>query len=611
MRAVLKIRALLLVVLISVSLQAFAQTESTEPLAIQYYQNGEYDKALPLFEVLFNKTPDPRFYQYYLDCLVRTGDFKTAEKFVSRQQKKHPDDPRYLVDLGYVFQLAGNEKESHKQYELAFRNVYPDLQAYTDLTNAFLGRGLTDYALRTLQKGKKVLRFEPGLNLQLAELYDKTGAFESALDEYLELLDAGGEYFATIQGKLQDLLSVDPDQTKNERFRVHLLSMIRKYPEKTLYAELLLWYFIQQKDFQAAFVQARSLDKRTGTEGQRVFSLGGLAVANEDYDAAIECFNYIIAQGNFNPYWYSARIDLLDARYLKVTRSINFTRNDLLLLEKDYQEVLDEMGQNAQTVPLIRNLAHIKAFYLQKESEGTALLEAAIRIPGIKATQAAECKLELADIMLMSGEVWEATLLYSQVEKAFKNDPIGHEAKFRNAKLSFYIGEFEWAQAQLDVLKAATSKLIANDALQLSLLISDNLGEDSIALPLQIYARADLLLFRNQEDESLRTLDSVRMLEMYHPLFDEVLYKKAEIYIRKRDYQTADSLLRQLYEYYPDDLLGDDALMKLAGLQENIFNNKVRAMELYLELMTRYPGSLYVVEARRKYRELRGDRMNP
>jgi TolA-binding protein len=590
---------------------AFTQTESTEPLAIQYYQNGEFDKAAELFEVLYNSRPDPRYYSYLYDCLLQIGDYKKTEKFLVKQVKKYPDDLKFLVDLGYVYVKSGDENAAKKQFELAIKNVYPDYESYIDLSNAFLLRQQSEYAVKTLEKGKKSIDQSYLLNVPLAEVFIKQGDFTSALGEYLDLLDISGEYLVPVENLLQDLLSEDPDNTKNELFRTELLTKIKKFPDRTRYSELLLWYFIQQREFDAAFIQARSLDKKLNEEGSRVYSLGKMAVTNQAWDAAIECFQYIISQGESNPYWFSARIDIMDTRYQKITKSYTYTHEDILQLEKEYIAALDELGRNAQTLQLMSNLAHLQAFYLDNVPDATKLLDQAISMPGAKPINIAACKLELADILLMSGEVWEATLLYSQVDLAFKNDPIGAEAKLRNARLSFYIGEFGWAKAQLDVLKAATSKLIANDAMQLSLLISDNIGEDSSTTALELYSKADLLLFQNKEELALQTLDSITMLDLYHPIFDEVLYKKAEIMLRERNYAEADSLLVKLYNFYPDDILGDDALFKLAELQETIFGNKDKAMELYKELLEKYPGSVLVVEARKRYRTLRGDKVNP
>jgi tetratricopeptide (TPR) repeat protein len=272
--------------------------------------------------------------------------------------------------------------------------------------------------------------------------------------------------------------------------------------------------------------------------------------------------------------------------------------------------LLDELGKNPFTIPLILNLAHLQAFYLGEIEQSTELLLEAINIPKITLSDQAQCKLELADIYLFSDEQWESTLLYSQVEKSFKNEPLGHEAKFRNAKLSFYICEFDWARAQLDILKAATSKLIANDALELSLMISDNIEEDSLTDPLCMYGNADLLEFRNRDMEALAMLDSISLKFPMHSIVDNVLFKKAEINSKNGNFSEAAKYYTEIIEKYPYDLLADDATFYLAGLYENQLNDKSKAMKLYESILTQYPGSLYVVEARKQFRALRNDPVN-
>ncbi|MDY0216186.1 MAG: tetratricopeptide repeat protein, partial [Bacteroidales bacterium] len=201
--------------------------------------------------------------------------------------------------------------------------------------------------------------------------------------------------------------------------------------------------------------------------------------------------------------------------------------------------------------------------------------------------------------------------LYAQVDKDFPNDTLGHTAKFKSAKLSFYIGEFEWAKAQLDILRSATTRLIANDAMELYFTIDDNLDEEDVTnKALQMYASADLLIFKNQDEKALQTLDSIFTVGLYNSLFDEVLYKKAEIKVKQGLYNEADSLLNRMIAFYPSELYVDDAWFLRAEIQHFYLKNKTKAMEFYQELISNFPGSLLTHEARQRYRVLRGDAIN-
>jgi tetratricopeptide (TPR) repeat protein len=373
---------------------------------------------------------------------------------------------------------------------------------------------------------------------------------------------------------------------------------------------MLIWLSIQQKDFDMALIQSKSIDRRMQEDGSRVMELARLCISNESYDVAIDAFNYILTKGSKSRYYLDSRIGLLNTKYLKITNRYNYTQQDLLDLKAEYQKALTEFGENASTVPIMRYMAHLQAFYLDEIDQAIDLLNKAVEMPGVKPAIKAECKIELGDVLLFAGDVWDATLLYSQVDYDFKNDQLGHLAKYKNAKLSYYIGEFGWAKAQLDVLKAATSKLIANDAMELSLLISDNIDMDSSYTALNYYSKADLLMYRNKLDEAMITLDSIQMVALWHPLHDEALYKKGEIMLKKGEFVIADSLFAKVVDMYPEDILADNALMIRADLNERQFGDVETAMQLYEKILFDYPGSLFVVEARKRYRELRGDLIN-
>lgn len=607
----LHIRILLLFSLVFViSAVSFAQDETDEQLAAQYLQNKEFDKAVVLYEKLYNKKQDFLYYGSYLTCLIELKDYKTAEKIIRKQMKKNTDVPQYGVDLGYLFLKENDAEKAKEQFDLLIKNAQKEKQYVIDLANAFLLRDQADYAIETYLKIRKSMTGYYPFNLELADIYESQGEYEKMMDEYVALIEFNQtEYLTKVQNLLQDILSEDTDGKKEQALKKILLKRIKDFPEEDFYSEMLLWYSTQTKDFETALVQAKALDKRNKEDGKRVFNLARTAASNENYDVAIAAYQYIIDKGSENYYYLNSEMELLDTKFLKITTS-TYTTQDIVNLEGDYKKTLDELGKSSSSISIIKNYAHLLAFYSDSTKTAIKLLYEALDLKTAQASSLAECKIELADILLMTGEVWEATLLYSQVEKAFKDEPIGHQAKFKNAKLFYYIGEFEWAKTQLDVLKAATSKLIANDAMDLSLLISDNSDMDSTYAALTIYSRADMLLFRNKYDDALRTLDTLFSKYAYHPLLDEALYKKADIYMKKGLTDSAVVYYKKVEENYAYDILADDALYKLGTIYETIYKDSAKAMEYYEKLMANYPGSTYVVEARKKYRALRGDAVN-
>ena len=583
-------------------------TGNEEQLAMQFFQSRDFEKAAELLEKIYDKKPGSYYYTYYLYSLIEIKDYDRAEKLIRAQRKLEPNALRYQVDLGYVEYRAGESDKARKQYDDAIKKLPADQQQVFDLANAFVARGENDYAIRVYRRGRELLGDSYPFSLELATIYERTGDLKHAVDEYLYLVTLNPSYIKTVEDKLQNFLANDPDNLRNEEIRKALLTRVQKEPDNEVYAELMWWYSMQQKDFGMALIQSKSLDRRMKEDGQRLINLAQIAVSNEEYGVAEEAYRYVLSKGRGTPYYDFARIELLNTRYLKTVSGPLPEEKDLLQIEQDFLNELGVSGEHAGTNNLIINLAHLDAFFLHKPDEATGILNRALELKDLKPQVRAQCKIELADILLFYGDVWEATLLYQQVYQDFKYDVIGQAAKFKNAKLSFYISEFKWAKAQADVLKAATSKLISNDAIALSLLVGENFDPDSGTVALGIYARADLLDYKNQPEEALQTLDSIPLLFDDHPILDEMLFRKAMICLKLGRTAETDSLLGLVTEYYPDGILADSALMKRGEIRERYMNDQEGAMKCYQELFDQYPGSVFAVDARKRYRVLRGDK---
>ena len=542
----LLIPIILLFALIGAVGNVFAQAVTDEQLGLQYYNAREFEKSAALFERLFDEKPTVYNYTYLLQSLLELEDLDKAEKIVKRQAKKNPDDSRYIIDQGYVLIRANQSSKATRIFDEAIKDLPADQRKIMELANAFQARRENDYAIKTYMRGRQLLSPVYTFGFELANLYEVQGSFDKMAGEYIELLETRPDMQMQVQDRLQNSLNNDPEGLKSEAVRMALLKKVQKSPDDVMLSEMMLWLSIQLKDFEAALIQAKALDRRLDENGGRVFALGQLSISNKNYSTAAAAFGYVIDKSDDMPLVVQSKVELLRSEYEIVTGKYPVAHGDLIKLEDKYVKTLDEAGRNPLIFPLIRNLAHLRAFYLDNTASAIELLEELIGLTGNDRLLQADCKLELADIYLFTGDPWEATLLYSQVDKAFKNDPVGHEARFRNARLSFYIGEFDWARAQLDVLKAATSKLIANDAMSLSLLITDNIEEDSSTVALGTYARADLLLYRNQPEAALGVLDSLMQAFPGHSITDDALMKKAEILMKQGRFPESETIYQKV-----------------------------------------------------------------
>jgi tetratricopeptide (TPR) repeat protein len=482
-------------------------------------------------------------------------------------------------------------------------------------------------------KGRKVLQNPNLFTKELVSVYTSLQNTDKIIEEALNLVkDGDAAQYAEAQTILQNLMFEDEEQPNYLLLKTTLQKEIQKDPNNLEYVYLLYWAYQLNKEFSDALLIAKSLDKRAKGDGTIIMELANNAAQNRDYETAKEALEFIIAKGEDSPYFTIAKFQLLDVKYLQLTSVSPVKILEAKLLEQEFKKLMEEFGIHNGTSEWIQKYAHLLAFYVNKPAEAIEILNTAIANADVRAPkQKALYKVDLADILLFSGNIWDATLLYSQVDKDIPNDTIGQNAKFKNAKLSFYIGEFEWAKSQLDILRAATTKLIANDAMQFSLLISDNEddeddeneedGEETTDtlyyglfgndlkknIGLLYYAKADFMLFQNNDEQALKYLDSIVIVAPLSKLNDMVLFTKAKIFTRQKKYLEAAALYQRICDVYSDGLLGDDALYYLGDLYEYYLKDVPRAKECYQKLMKDYPGSLFVVDARKRFRTLRGD----
>lgn len=587
------------------SMSAFAQ-QSNEQMASFYYQNGEFDKAIELYEPLYQRTQNRFYYQMLYESFLATERLKEAEKLAEKRLRQYPSEISLYVDLGQIQLRRGEKKKAEKTLLTAIEKLGNDSRQLSDLVQSFQNIRRPDLAVKAYLQQRERQRNPFAYVMELATLYQAMGDYESMTAEYFSLLDNSPGNMGSIQIALQKALNETSNPKLADGLRSTLVSRVQKDPNNRYYLDMMIWFSLQQKDFQFAWEQARAVDQRFPSQGEeQIFRVAAIAHNNSDYTTAASCYRYLIGKGASNQYYFDSRVGELRVKFDRINKGYSISAPELTALKAEYQATLDELGKEPRTVPLMRNYAYLLAYYADDVALASDLLYDIIEMPQIKAQLRDEVKLDLGDLLLFSGSTWDASLLYSQVEKANKNDLLGSQAKFRNAKLSYYNNDFEWAKSQLDVLRASTSKLIANDAMQLSLLISDNMEVDSTFEMLELYAAADLDLYRNRLEEAWQGYESIAIRTLSHPLLDEVLFQKARIRIKQARYAEADSLLQHLVDFYPHDILADDALLLMAELNEDHLNNMERARSCYERILLDYPSSLYTDRARRRYNELK------
>ncbi len=581
---------------------AFGQTSR---LAMQYFETGEFEKAASLFKDLYEKDKRSNFYfDKYIESLLAMENYSEAEKVVKARLKKESHNLTLYVTQGKIHEAQFNVEEADKLYREAIRKMPGDRLTVVKLGNEFVKMNKFDLAIKTYERGTKLLRDDIIFSYNLGDLYRRKNDTKKMIFYFLNAMENETARIDNVKLLLERYLA----EEDWKELQIQLYDRLQSNQENLLYTELLAWVFIQKKDFRNALRQVKSLDRRLGENGSRVFELANMAANSKNFDVAIAAYQHLVeSKDPTSPFYLDAKKEVLKTKRQQMTQGHEFDIEELRALELEYEQFLDEFGRNKNTANIIIDLASLHAFYLNDLSKAIQLLDDMIKWPGVNRYLRAHGKIALADYYLMSGEQWEATLLYSQVDKEFKDDLLGQRARFKNAKLSYYTGDFQWAQTQFDVLKASTSKLIANDAIDLSIFIMDNLGLDTSSAAMEMFAKSELLVFQNKFDEAEGLWLTIETQFPDHSLTDDILFLKAEMFTLKHKYQEAAKLYNRILEEYPEEIKADNSLFALAKLYETHLQDNERASELYEKLFIEFSNSTLAVEARKRYRILRGD----
>lgn len=587
-----------LYVLVLFFLIHFSGYSQSEQLAESYFEQGEFEKALQTYQKLAEDNPgNPEFFFGMVSSYQQMEDYSSAEKLLLDKIGSSANLPALLVELGHNYELQKNKEKAELYYAEALSAIESRPNYAHSIARHFEKYSLLDQAIEAYETGMK-LNPDTNFNLQLARLYGEQGEIEKMFSNYIELVEKNAAFLPSAYHSYSQFITEDPENEANVLFRQLLIKKSQK-DQDIVFNEMLSWLFMQQKEFGKAFTQEKAVYRRSGDGLGRLMQLA-VAAREEEPEAAVDVLDFIIEESRSEDV-------VLQAHQMKL-----FTQQELESqgkfgdLEDRYRELFKQYGDGLKTISLQIDYANLLAFKKGEIEEGIHVLKKLLEKDPPRFEEAA-IKMALADILVLDEKFNQALVYYSQIQNLVKNNEIAQTARFKVAKTSYYKGDFEWAQTQLDVLKASTSQLIANDAMELSLLIRENSIEDSTHTALKLYAKADLLAFQEKEEQAIATLDTVLTRHKAEKIEDEALLMRARLYESVGDYSKAEENYLKLIEHHKNGILGDNAHFGLAELYALQLEDPEKAKEFYEKIIFNYVDSIYFVDARKKYRELRGD----
>ncbi|MFN0728639.1 tetratricopeptide repeat protein [Polaribacter gochangensis] len=567
-------------------------------LAERYYRDGAYEKATQLFKVLSDKNP---FNTTYLKRLIssyqETSQFETVDKLLKERLIKYPTHSYLYVELGYNYEKQQQKEIAKTYYDKAIISIKTNTGMGGFIGRLFNDNALLEYAILAYEE---TMRYNENANyeFQIAQIYGEKGDFEKMFTSYIDLIDKNENYLNTVQQFTSRYITDDPLNNNNILFKKALIKKSVSNP-KDVWNRLLSWLFIQQKEYEKALIQEKALFNRNPEYIVNIINLGYNAYNNNAFDTAKKCFDFILEKSPF--------IDqILTANLYSVKIAIATNQENIDSL---FDAIFTRYGKKSTTLKIQLEYAEYLTFKKNEPEQAIAILTNAMEIAKSKFQKAA-IKLKLGDVHVFIGNYNRALIYFSQVQTSIKNHPLAQEARFKVAQTSYFKNDFKWAFAQLKVLKASTTQLIANDALDLFLIISDNQPKDSLDLGLQLYAKADLLAYQNKNTQAIDTLQKVITAYKGQKIEDEALFKQASLYTKTKQFQKAIDSYTYIIALDKEGIFVDDSLYQIAEIYYNQLNNTEKASEYYQKIIFEHPSSIYLVDARKKYRKLRGDTIN-
>ncbi|MBD0836543.1 tetratricopeptide repeat protein [Aestuariibaculum suncheonense] len=589
----------LLIIFLFISSAAFSQSDM---LAREYFNTGDFEKALFEYKKLYAASPsNVNYINQIVAAYQELEQYDAAEGFLLKLIER-VNYPAFKVDLGYNYQLKNDLQHARFYYDEALKSIDERPSNVFAVSKSFQNYTLLNETIQAYQKAM-TLNPDYNFNLQLAQLHGELGNIEEMFIGYVDFAEANPIALGNIKRFISDFISENGDNENNVLFRKILLKKMQQEPN-LLWNSLLSWLFIQQKDYSKAFVQEKAIFMRQPESLDSIEDLAEIAMNDNASDIAKAILTFITENAQDTEVLLHAHYNLIQIETEQTPKS------EYAVIDKAYQELFNTFGLSALTFKLQLGYAHFLAFLNHQPDKATKFLEDTLKLP-LNEMQKAEVKLELGDILVLQEKFNNALIYYTQIQRNLKNSTISQEARFKVAKTSYYKGDFKWAESQLNILKASTSQLIANDALDLKLLITDNKYDgDSLQTALKLYAKADLLAFQNKKSEAIDLLNNILNNHKTEGIIPQALFKQAQLFESNEQFEQAKTNYEAIIANYSDGILVDDALFSLADIYEHELNQPEKAKSYYEQIIFNHADSIYFVDARKRYRALRGDFIN-
>ena len=612
-------RLILLVALLAAGVAATpTQAQPTEAdsmqirrfqLADSYLRAGQTDRAISLLEDLYADSPNTyAFYNKLKEAYESVKQYDDAIALVDDRLAQNRTAVR-ISEKARLLYLKGDEEAAFAAWDDALATAPDQATTYRIVYQALVDARRFERAVDVLLEGRTQLGRPDEFRIQIAYLYSLTGQHTAAIDEYLALLADNERRLGFVRSRLSTFIQQDDALTASIEGAE---AAVRTTPMNLAYRELLAWLYMESEDYRAAFDVYRAVDRLQQENGRRLLGFARQAADAEVYGVALDAYDELLTRYPDAPVAPEAQHSLGDMhrRWAETTGERVFDDRGNRIAAPHYEAAADayrtylQQYPNRDAYPLVlRKLGRLQQdVFLRLNEAEAALREVVDRYPDTDAAD--EARYDLGRLALMRNDLDEAQLAFSRLVERLRTGDLAEQARYELALLQFYEGAFETATTRLRTTNTNTSTDVANDAIELKVLILQNKGPDSLNTPLRQFAEARLEHRQRRFQQALTTLDSLLATQGQHPLNDEARFLRAAVLRDQGRADSAEAAFAELPLLFPQSPLADRSLFEAARLQEDALGQPESALATYTRILEEYPSSLLAPRARERIRAL-------
>ncbi len=615
--------ALLAILLVTQAVAQQVDLATKLRLAQSFEQVGEWERAVSIYESL--REAEPQNYVFFdglRRCYTQLKQYEKAIYLVQQRLVLQPRDENLLSVLGGLFYQSGEPRKADSLWQIVLSKDARNPNLYRLIASQMLEHRQYERVIEIYLSARRVIGNQELFMDELASLYSFMQQYELTTTEYVKILRQRPQQLTYIEGRLGSITGREEALRAVQKV---VRAEVQQSPNDIPVHLLLAWLLMEGKDYESAFREYLTIDKLSKANGSELFQFAQRAMQEKAFIVSAKAFREVVEQHPSQPllpharFGYARAIEELSGERDTLFRSgatvgvpsparvperpVSEVHPSFQGAIELYEALIADYPNSEITMQALYRMGVIRyrRFF---DLDGAVAVFDRVRALPFSSTLVHEATASIAEVRIAQNNLAQSRMEYLKL-LAMSPELYRHRALFHLAELDYFEASFDSALAKLQMISANANTDLANDALQLLYFVQEN--KSTAQAGLAAFAKADLLMRQRKYSEALLRFQELTRQYSTALLVDDGMMKIGELHLFLNRTDEALEVLRRITRDMPTSILRDRAQMRTGEIYENRLKDKQKAIEAYEAVLINYPTSLYLEEARKRIRLLRGD----